>query len=390
MLRGWLEKLMAPAEDPRRIYSPAQERPQELLQKVARARTNLTAAKGQLVTKITQAMQKHERLQAQETQDPFAQQIQEIIAQEVKGLEQEVAELEQEEQELALIEQRLATQVEALSARQEALEARYQATEMRVQVRRDLEGLPGELTEVGVALEKAEQKSQGIQSRTSALEHLASLGAVGAGTAFGDPAAQQLADRYAAGAGLEQPEVLKRQLGQGFKTLLELEYEHGQLQSALRRRKETEPLAVTYIPSLAGEVYRQGVSVLRDGLELLEAIRSPGEEKLMAEMRELESGIETLKREGTDVASVKARLREEKLASHQQRLEAIQRQHLRVDELLHQAGRCVATLGQTGLELAALKAEGAGTSIGAVTETLRKTIEEAREVQEELKRLGLL
>jgi len=389
MVKGWLKKLLAPAEDPRKTYSPAQERPQELLQKVSRARVNLAAIKSQLLAKIAQAKQKHERLQSQGTQDPFALQIQEIVAQEVKGLEQEVAELEQEERELALIEQRLATQVEALSARQEALEARYRATETRVQVRRELEGLSGELAEVGVALEKAEQRSEDVQARASALEHFAGLGAIGAGTAFRNPAAQQLANRYAAGAALEQPEALKRQLGQGFKMLLELEYEYGQLQSALMRRKETDPLAITYIPPLADETYQQGISVLRDGLELVEAVRSPGEEKLTAEMRELEGEIEALKREGTDVALTKARFREEKLISHQQRLEIIQRQYLRVDELLHQAGRCVATLNQARLELAALKAEGAGTSIGAVTETLEKTIKEAREVQEELKRLGL-
>lgn len=167
MLKGWLKKLIAPAEDPRKTFSP----PQELLQKVALARANLASAKSQLMIKIAQAKQKFERLQAQKTQDPSALQIQETVAQEVNDLEQEVSQLEQEERELAVIEQRLTTQVEALSAGQEALEAKNQITEMRVQVRRELEGLPRELVEVKMALEKLVQRSKDIQARASALKH---------------------------------------------------------------------------------------------------------------------------------------------------------------------------------------------------------------------------
>ena len=388
MLKNWFKKLLAVAEDPRKIYPPLKERPQELLQKVIQARTNLQAAKNQLISKIDQTSQKRDRLTSQESQGVFTLQIQEMVTQELKALELEVAELEKEEKELLLVEQRLNAQIVAISARSEALEARHQANETRVQVRKELEGLPEELAQVGMVLEKVEQRSEDIQTRTSILDHFVNFGVSGTSTSFQDPVVSQLANRYATIANLDQPETLKEQLGQGFKILLELEYEFGQLQAALTRGKETDPSAIKHIPGLASETYQEAINVLSDSLELIESLRSPGEEKLKAEIEELDLEIKDLKKEGTDAALTKARRREERLSSNQQRLVILERQQLKVDELLHHSGRCVSTLNQTRIELAGLKADSAGTDIEALIEALQWTISQAKEVQDELKRMG--
>ena len=58
------------------------------------------------------------------------------------------------------------------------------------------------------------------------------------------------------------------------------------------------------------------------------------------------------------------------------------------DKLLYQSDRCEASLHRTRIELAALTAESSETSVSAVTETFEKTINQAKEVREELKRLG--
>ena len=207
MLKNWFKKLLASAEDPRKIYPPSKERPQELLQKVIQARTNLEAAKNQLKSKIDQTRQKRDRLKSQEGQGVFTLQIQEMVTQELKALELEVVELEKEEKELFLVEQRLKAQLEAISARSEALEARHQANETRVQVRKELEGLPEELAQVGMVLEKVEQRSEDIQTRTSILDHFVNFGVSGTSTNFQDPVVSQLANRYAVTANLEQPDT---------------------------------------------------------------------------------------------------------------------------------------------------------------------------------------
>ena len=172
----------------------------------------------------------------------------------------------------------------------------------------------------------------------------------------------------------------------GLKVLQELVYEYEQLQPVLSRRKETDPLSVVHIPALAEETYRQGLSVLEDALELTRAIYLPDVQRLEAEVVRLEREIEALSRDGTQTARVK--MREETVASHRELLDLLQQQQLRVDELLHQSDRCQASLHRTRIELAALRADSSDVSVSAVTETLRRTINHAREVQEEMKRLG--
>ena len=76
------------------------------------------------------------------------------------------------------------------------------------------------------------------------------------------------------------------------------------------------------------------------------------------------------------------------MASHRERLEMIDQQQFRVDELLYQCDRCEASLSRTRIELASLQAGSSDSSVSAVTETLRRTITQAKEVQEEMRRLG--
>jgi hypothetical protein len=80
-------------------------------------------------------------------------------------------------------------------------------------------------------------------------------------------------------------------------------------------------------------------------------------------------------------------LREERLQSHGERLRDIRDKEFRLDELLHQCGRCEASLDRTRAEVASLKGESSELMVTAVTDTLRRTVDLARGVQSELKRL---
>ena len=172
----------------------------------------------------------------------------------------------------------------------------------------------------------------------------------------------------------------------GLKALQDLVNESEQLQPVLGRRKETDPLSVAQIPALAEETYRQGLSVLEDSLELARAIHLPDRARLEAEVVQLEEEIECLGGDESQAARIK--MRKETVASNKELLDMILQQQLRVDELLHQSERCQASLHRTRIELAALRAGSSEGSVSAVTETLRKTISQAREVQEEMKKLG--
>lgn len=173
---------------------------------------------------------------------------------------------------------------------------------------------------------------------------------------------------------------------EGLKAVQDLVHEYEHLQPILVSRRISDPLSIAHIPVLVEETYQLGLGVLGHALELVKSIQSPHNRRLRTEIANLENEILIL--EEDDPQSARALIKEQTLNSHKERLELINRLELRVDELLHQADRCEATLHETRIELAALKADSAETSVSEVIQTLQKTIRQAKEVQEEMKRLG--
>ena len=172
----------------------------------------------------------------------------------------------------------------------------------------------------------------------------------------------------------------------GLGALRQLEHEYQQLAPLLQRRRATDPLSVAHLPALAEETYRQGLSVLEDALELARTVNSADVDKLEGQAAQLEAETRSLSEDGEQDTRLK--MRREALATHRELLEMIVRQTLRLDELLHQSQRCQTSLQRTRIELATLRADRSAANVDSVTDSLRRTISQARGVQEEMKRLG--
>ncbi len=387
--KGMFKDLAAGAEDPRLANPAYAARHDALIEELKTARARLASSRGQLESKVAEARAKLTELASSDANDPVSEQIGGMIEAELETLDQDIKDLIEEEHELEIAEKRLTTQAEALSARREALSAIQDAAETRIKAREELGGLPGELAGAGDALEQAERRTRDVQARATVIGELADLRAVQGGKAFSDPEAQRIATRYASTLKAEKSEVPKRQLDLGFRTLIELETEYRQVQAVLAKRRRTDPLSVSYVPSLADETYQQGLSVLGDAIDLLLAIRNPSQEELEANITDLEITLGSPAEDAESPAGVRARLAAETLESHRHRLAMLQRNQTHVDELVHQCQRCVAALNSTRLEIAALQAAGSKTSVDSVTTSLESTLKQAREVQEEMKRFGL-
>jgi hypothetical protein len=173
----------------------------------------------------------------------------------------------------------------------------------------------------------------------------------------------------------------------GLKALQQLTYQYAQLGPALERKRSVAPLAIAQMPYVAEEAYRQGLSVLKDVLDLVEALRSPDRARLEAEAAALEAEIGALR--ASEAAAARVRLRQERLRSHRERLAIIKAQELRVEELLGQCERCEASLDRARMELSGLSGESSTAAVTAVTEALRRAVEQARSVQDDMKRLAL-
>ena len=133
---------------------------------------------------------------------------------------------------------------------------------------------------------------------------------------------------------------------EGRRALDGLVREYERLRSDLGDKRETDPMTLVPVRALATESYRRGLDVLSSALELMRAADGPGPEDLVAELR------------------------------------------VRVDELLRQARRSETALHRTRIQLAAIRTGSSESSVGSVVRVLQETIDRAKEVQQELNRLG--
>ena len=169
---------------------------------------------------------------------------------------------------------------------------------------------------------------------------------------------------------------------EGLTALNQLNDVYQRLQPVLESKRATDPTAVAHIPALAEETYKQGLSVLADALGLMAAVHSPANERLARQLVDARKQLEY------ESQPERVKMLEERIVSREETLGLINQQQLRVEQLLHQCENCEANLRNTRIEVAGLRADTAESSVSALTAVLRNTITQAKEVQEELRRLG--
>jgi hypothetical protein len=173
----------------------------------------------------------------------------------------------------------------------------------------------------------------------------------------------------------------------GKKTLEGLSDQYEQLQTALHQQRASDPLSISVIPALAAETYRRGLGVLSDTLDLMNVIRTPGRTKLESEVVDVEDEIELLREQGGGQEE-RLRLKQERLESLRDRLSTLDKHELCADQLLYQAQRCEASLHNTRIQLATIRAGSTKTNVDSVVKALQERIDQVKEVQEEFNKLG--
>ena len=173
---------------------------------------------------------------------------------------------------------------------------------------------------------------------------------------------------------------------QGAEALSRLEDEFMQLMPVLEVRRDTEPTSMLYIGPLARETYRRGLSVLDDALELMRAVRMPARESQEAEIAGLEA--QAMSSYGGQGQTLETEIRNEKLGPYRTRKDMMDQVQGHVDRLLHQVDQCEVSLYRTRVEIATIRVGSSGATVDSVVRTLERTIEQVKEVQQELDRLG--
>jgi phage shock protein A len=100
------------------------------------------------------------------------------VTSQISDLQGQQASLQAEEEKLTLASQRLAARVDAFRTRKETIKANYTAAEAETQIGEAVSGISEEMGDVGMAMQRAQDKTEQMQARAGALDELLASGAL--------------------------------------------------------------------------------------------------------------------------------------------------------------------------------------------------------------------
>jgi phage shock protein A len=220
-VKAKMNKVMGQFEDPRETLDYSYEKQLELLQNVKRGVADVTTSKKRLELQKARLQSSLDKADAQAKEsvkagrDDLAKMALERkvgLQSQMDSLDQQIADLEAEQQKLMAAENRLATKVEAFRAKKETIKAQYSAAEAQVKVTESVTGISEEMADVGLAVDRAEEKTESMKARSAALDELLESGVL-EDYSGGDRIDKELAKAKAAGDVEAELARLKSEVG---------------------------------------------------------------------------------------------------------------------------------------------------------------------------------
>ncbi|MFG2042471.1 PspA/IM30 family protein [Dactylosporangium sp. NPDC048998] len=185
-------KALDRAEDPREVLDYSYERQLEMLTKVRRGVADVATSRKRLDLQLTQLQQGADRLQEQAAQavdlgrDDLAREAltrRAAVTAQMGDITAQRDALNAEEAKLTTAATRLQARVEAFRTRKETIKATYTAAEAQTRVGEAVSGISEEMGDVGLAVQRAEDKTAQMQARAGAIDDLLASGALQDATA---------------------------------------------------------------------------------------------------------------------------------------------------------------------------------------------------------------
>ncbi len=187
IFRSKANKALDRAEDPRQTLDYSYQRQQDLLVKVRRGVADVATSRKRVELQINQLEQQQAKLQGQaeraievDREDLAREALtrKSGLTQQIGDLRTQHAQLQGEEEKLTLAQQRLQAKVEAFRTRKETIKATYTAAEAQTKINEAMSGIGEEMGDVGMAVQRAEDKTAQMQARAGAIDELLASGAL--------------------------------------------------------------------------------------------------------------------------------------------------------------------------------------------------------------------
>ena len=187
IVKSKFSKLLNRAENPTETLDYSYEQMQQQLQNVRRGVADVVTAKKRLELQTQKLEQNVVKLETQARQavgagrEDLARQALErkaAVQQQLQGLDTQVQQLEGQQQKLVESQQLLESRIEAFRSQKEVLKAQYSAAEAQVRIGEAATGIGEHMSDTGLAIQRAKDKTEELQARASAIDELTSSGAL--------------------------------------------------------------------------------------------------------------------------------------------------------------------------------------------------------------------
>ena len=187
LFRVKANKALDRAEDPREVLDYSYEQQLEMVQQVRRGLADVTTSRRRVELQATQLQLSAGKLQDQAQQalgagrEDLARAAlirRAAVISQISDLQDQQASLQAEEDKLTLATQRLEAKVGAFRTRKETIKAAYTAAEAQTRVGEAVSGISEEMGDIGLAMQRAQDKTEQMQARAGALDELLASGAL--------------------------------------------------------------------------------------------------------------------------------------------------------------------------------------------------------------------
>jgi phage shock protein A len=185
VVNAWISRLLDRAEDPSVTLDYSYERQREMLQRVKKGVADVVTSKKRLELQTRKLEDEVVKLEQQARQalgagrEDLARAALERKAfaqQQLQGLDQQISQLEQQQEKLVESERRLTAKIEAFRSQKEVIKARYSAAEAQTRIGEAATGIGEEMADTGLAIERARDRTEGLEARAAAVDELVAAG----------------------------------------------------------------------------------------------------------------------------------------------------------------------------------------------------------------------
>ncbi|HEY1275844.1 MAG TPA: PspA/IM30 family protein [Thermoleophilaceae bacterium] len=185
VVKSKISRLLDRAEDPGETLDYGYQKQVELLQNVKKGIADVVTSKKRLQMQSQKLEQQVVKLDTQARQAlsqgredlaRLALERKTAIQTELQSLDTQVAELEKQQEQLTENEQKLRQKIETFRTKKEVIKAQYSAAEAQVKIGEAAHGVGEQMADLGLAIQRAEDKTEEMRARGSAIEELEKAG----------------------------------------------------------------------------------------------------------------------------------------------------------------------------------------------------------------------